>query len=120
MRICSTTRKLIGSLLILISLHASSYASDIKGYVYDKNTGDQLIGATITITPGPKKTVTALDGSFSFKNIKDGIYNVRISFVDYKSFDTSITVNKNSDREFHILSFANINKAFRSYYFKVS
>ena len=78
---------------IFLSVSCSTvFCADIKGYVYDKYTGEQLIGATITITPGSKKSVTSIDGSFSFKNINEGIYSLRISFVDYKSLDTSISV----------------------------
>ncbi|MDQ2721001.1 MAG: carboxypeptidase-like regulatory domain-containing protein [Bacteroidota bacterium] len=77
---------------LLILSFSIVYGSEIKGYVFDKNTGEQLIGATITLTPGAKKMVTSLDGSFYFKNINAGIYKLRISFVDYKNLDTSINV----------------------------
>ena len=78
--------------LFLFLCHSILFAADIRGYVYDRNSREQLIGATITFNPGSLKTITALDGSFNLKNIKEGTYRVKISFVDYKDLDTSISI----------------------------
>ena len=95
---------LLRSLFITIILFlacSNVFASDIKGYIYDKDSREQLIGATIILNPGSKKEVTSLDGSFSFRNIAEGTYHLTITFVDYKKIDTTISVTANATQRFN-------------------
>jgi TonB-dependent receptor len=92
-------RNIIVTITLLLSC-SIVYASEIKGYVYDKNSREQLIGATIQLNPGSKKAITTLDGSFTFKDIKEGTYRLRITFVDYKSLDTSISISNDARQNF--------------------
>jgi len=82
-------------------ISTSIKAGDIKGYVYDFDTKDQLIGATVILKPGGKKTSTSLDGGFTYKNIASGKYELQISFVGYASLDTSVTVVENEKNVFN-------------------
>lgn len=97
MQNCLFLRKLVIVFLIFSAVNTVAFAVDIKGHVYDKNTSEQLIGATITLKPALSKTISALDGSFTFKNIAAGSYQLHISYVGYFEFDTSITLHGNGN-----------------------
>ena len=86
--------------IFFIGSYSTVFGSEIKGFVYDKNSREQLVEADVTITPGQQKTVTSLDGSFIFTNVKEGTYHLKISFVSYGDFDTTISVNDNSKENF--------------------
>ncbi len=94
---------LLRNLIIAVSFllnHTIAFGAEIKGYVYDRNSADQLVGASVTLNPGSKKKVTSLDGSFSFKDLAPGIYRLHISFVDYKNLDTSISITGDAQQKF--------------------
>lgn len=87
--------------IAFIFTFSKSFATEIKGYVYDINSREQLVGATVVLNPGSKKAVTTLDGSFTFKDLKKGTYRLHISFVDYKTMDTSIFVSGDLKQDFN-------------------
>lgn len=97
MGICS---KLISALFFLFILSKTVQATEIKGHVYDKNTGEQLVGATVTLMPSHAKITSSLDGGFIFKNLTEGTYWLHISSVGYVESDTSITIRTNGISEF--------------------
>jgi hypothetical protein len=55
----------------------------ITGRVIDKNTKEELIGATIAIEGTDLGTSTEIDGSYRLENIPTGSYNVVASYVGY-------------------------------------
>ena len=65
----------------------SASAQTIKGNVSDAKTLETLIGATVHIQNGSTvfNTTVKLDGSYDFKNIPAGTYNLKVSFVGYKT-----------------------------------
>jgi outer membrane receptor protein involved in Fe transport len=77
--------------IFLLSLTVSVFADGIKGRVLDANTGEPLVGATVTIDK--KSTFVKLDGTFQFKNIGIGKYTVKVSYTGYlsESKDVEIT-----------------------------
>jgi TonB-dependent receptor len=87
-------------LLVLFQLVISSFAfatGGIKGTVIDKNTAEPLVGASVEIknkTTGYKQTAgVGLDGSFSFKNVPAGKYEIEAKYVSYQKEETDIEVN---------------------------
>ena len=59
-------QKIIFGLLLLLSPYCA-HALTIKGKVTDKNTGEELIGAYVSVKENTKLvSVTGLDGSYSF------------------------------------------------------
>jgi hypothetical protein len=73
------------------------YAADpvgnvITGKVIDNKTSEPLIGSTVTLTGNHKTLVskTTLDGSYQFKNVQQGIYNIKVEYVGYDDFITKI------------------------------
>ncbi|MEO6358649.1 MAG: TonB-dependent receptor [Ferruginibacter sp.] len=67
-------------------------AQELKGHVYDKSSGEQLIGASVVLKPTSQKTSSSVSGAFSFKNITAGSYNIRFSYVGFSGFDTTLVI----------------------------
>ncbi|WP_020604873.1 TonB-dependent receptor [Spirosoma spitsbergense] len=86
--------------ILLISLFVSSLAvkaATIKGYVTDAQTGESLIGATVTLTKSDGETtkqgvVTGLDGSYTLRDVPEGTYKLTVSYVSYKTLTQTLTV----------------------------
>ena len=70
----------------------------LKGKVLDRETGETMIQSTVLVmTADTARMVTGAttgnDGSFAIKNVKDGTYVVKISYIGYHNFFRQITVN---------------------------
>lgn len=96
----NTLRRL--SLLIFFSLFCMiSFAGVIKGKITDSETSEPLIGATVQIESYGKKisTFVNLDGSYIFKNIEPGKYEMNVFFAGYKQGKKNVvTVSSVSDQ----------------------
>jgi outer membrane receptor protein involved in Fe transport len=75
-------------------------AQTIKGKVVDAKTAEPLTGATVELEGNKTKKVVNvnLDGSYSFKNVSTGSYEVKVKFTGYKSIkEKKIQVNNTND-----------------------
>ena len=70
---------------LLSAVSLQSWAQQLKGVVFDKNTKETLIGAVISIEGTDVKAVTDVNGNFSFEGLKDGTYTLYIKYVGYKT-----------------------------------
>jgi TonB-dependent receptor len=77
--------KILQILLPLLFSISIASATTIKGHVYDKETGEPLVGATVLLESTGKATSTGLDGKFEFKGLSAGPASVRITYVTYKT-----------------------------------
>ncbi|HZX58423.1 MAG TPA: TonB-dependent receptor plug domain-containing protein, partial [Mucilaginibacter sp.] len=84
--------KQISTLFLLLFFASSSFASTISGYIFDKNVNEQLVGASITLQPGNFKASSMLNGKYQINNINPGSYKLSVSFIGYKSIDTTLEV----------------------------
>jgi len=57
----------------------------IEGYVSDKASSESLIGTTIMIEGTTLGTTSDIDGRFTLKNIKPGVYNLKVSYISYNT-----------------------------------
>lgn len=60
-----------------------SYSQNIKGKVFDAKTGEPLSGAIVHLKDTKYSTSPNLDGTYLFKNLKPGKYDVQVSLVGY-------------------------------------
>ena len=65
--------------------NVDSQQNILKGKVIDKKTGESLVGAIVNVGNSEYKTYTDLDGNFEIKNIKEGNYNIVVSYISYHS-----------------------------------
>lgn len=70
----------------------------INGKVVDEKSGNSLDFATVTLlnainNQSVRGGQTDLNGNFTFENIENGSYLLKISFVGYAPFSKTITVN---------------------------
>ena len=82
----------------LLSFCVSSFAQTIRGKVFDLQTGEPLTGASVLVEKGSFKQFTSvnLDGSYIFRNLKSGRYQVQVHFIGYKTTvakDVEVTGN---------------------------
>lgn len=75
----------------------------IKGKVLDAETGEPMISSTVSVmtkdtTKMVTGNVTGSDGTFTIKNVKNGSYILKVSFVGYQNFYRAITLNSKSNK----------------------
>ncbi len=83
-------------LCVTANIHAQTL---LKGKVIDSENGGALMRSTVMVmTPDTTRMVTggttSEDGSFSIKNVKDGTYVVKVSYIGYHNFFRTVTVNR--------------------------
>ncbi len=72
-----------------------------SGKVTDAATGELLIGATIMVVELGRGTATGTDGTYRLDNLPQGIYQLRCSYVGYKT--QTATLNLQAD---HVQNFS--------------
>ncbi|MEY2829797.1 MAG: hypothetical protein RIQ33_1655, partial [Bacteroidota bacterium] len=87
MKIKSTILLFVIFLLSIMATKADN-ATDVKGFVYDKTTGEPMIFTTIILSGTKYGAQTDINGYFYIRNIPYGNYTVFVKSIGY---DTSIT-----------------------------
>jgi TonB dependent receptor/CarboxypepD_reg-like domain/TonB-dependent Receptor Plug Domain len=83
----------ITAFLFFCFLSLRVFAGTVKGKVTDAKTGEPLVGATVSLEDTKYKTIVNLDGSFVFRNIPAGRYEVKVRMLGYeKSKEKDITI----------------------------
>ncbi|MFN3802822.1 TonB-dependent receptor plug domain-containing protein, partial [Belliella pelovolcani] len=88
-------KKLLSLLVITIMLGQYAVAQvQIKGTVFD-DYKEPLIGAMVFLNnPSTEySAVAGLDGSFSWPTVQNGVYTIQISFIGFKSYNSTVEVN---------------------------
>lgn len=82
---------------------SSSYAQSIKGTVLDARSGEPLVGANITIAGTSMKAIVKLDGSYLFKSVNPGTYQLTVAYVGFQTetFE-KFSISKSGVKEINI------------------
>jgi hypothetical protein len=64
----------------------SSLTHTIRGHIYDSATSEPLTGATIIIPNTSFYAISGLDGSFVIRNVPEGNYQIKVSFISFETF----------------------------------
>ena len=83
-------RKLFGTAALLSLVTVQAFGADIadvdlKGRVKDSQSKEPLIGATVKVIGSDVASVTDIDGNFQLSGLKDGIYDIEIKYIGYKT-----------------------------------
>ncbi|MCS6935346.1 MAG: carboxypeptidase-like regulatory domain-containing protein, partial [Chitinophagales bacterium] len=60
-------------------------AQTITGVLFDKNTGEPLVGATVAVKGTATGTATDIDGKFSLKITQSPPFTLSFSYVGYET-----------------------------------
>ncbi len=93
--------KLLLTTLLLAMLPSAIFAAGkIHGKVVDKDTGEPLVGATVSLLGTTRGATTNVDGEFFILQVVVGTYTARASYVGYQPVQISnIQVNENLTTE---------------------
>lgn len=86
---------LILAILILAGLNLFSQTGSVRGFVYDKNSGEPVIFANIIIENTTIGTATDVNGYFVFSKLKEGNYTLKIGTIGYETLEYPVVVEKN-------------------------
>lgn len=80
-------RRIVSTVIILLFVVFQIAAENIniKGAIIDKKSREPLIGATIHILGSNRGAITDLDGNFKLIGLLEGIYDIEIKYVGYKT-----------------------------------
>lgn len=79
------TSAAFASLLAVQAFGADITDIDLKGRVKDRQSNEPLIGATVQVVGSSVAAVTDVDGNFQLTGLRDGIYDIEIKYVGYKT-----------------------------------
>jgi len=91
-------------LIFLLSFTVSASAQKtytLSGYIKDKSSGEELIGATVMVKGTTKGATTNSYGYFAL-TLAQGEYSFRIDYLGYKSFETKIKLNADTRMTFKL------------------
>lgn len=89
-------------LFIATALMAQSSAGRIKGFIWDKETGERLTGASVYISLLHTGRVSNEKGEFIFENTPEGDYLLEVSFVGYKPIKIPVVLNQKGTKHLEI------------------
>ncbi|MEI6122641.1 MAG: TonB-dependent receptor [Bacteroidota bacterium] len=90
-------KKVLFCLVIPMLLPIISLAQfNISGHVSDKNSAAKLSGASIGIEGLFIGTISDDEGNFTIKNLKKGVYKLRITFMGYADLLKTVEVSQNT------------------------
>lgn len=91
-------RKIFVFFLIMCWMVTAYSQSRILGLVTDAHSGNLLSGASVAIVEMNTKTLTDVDGTYSFNTLQPGQYHVIVSYVGYKTDTTVVSLGRKTDR----------------------
>lgn len=81
------------SLLVLVSVLAFSQ-STIKGFVYDKQSGEPVIFTNVFLYKTSYGAVTDVNGYYSISGLPEGEYSLMVTSLGYDSLKIKVNLNK--------------------------
>lgn len=87
---------IINIFTLLIFSSAFAQTGIIRGFVYDKQSGEPIMFGNIYIKGSTYGAITDADGYFNISKVKVGKYNLSISYLGYDSLSIPVEVKANS------------------------
>ena len=88
-------RSIVVLLVSIFYLSSFSQTGGLKGFVYEKATGESVIFSNISLKGTKYGASTDLNGFFQINNIKPGNYTLEFTYVGYKRIEQSVEIKAN-------------------------
>lgn len=88
-------RRLISLLLMQLMVISAFAQFNLKGNV--TGNGEKLAGASVVVENTFYGTSTKADGSFVFKNLKKGNYEVNVSYIGFETRKVNVTLTQDQE-----------------------
>ena len=76
--------------------------TSVSGKVFDKITGEALVGVKVMVDGTEKATYTDFDGNFEINHIRPGNHKITASYISYKEMKENIDVNIEKSNNFKL------------------
>lgn len=86
----------LGLFLLTATLNVYSQDGSIRGFVYEKETGEPAIFTSVYLYKTTYGSVTDINGYFTISKIPDGKYTLIITFLGFDTLREEITVSKSN------------------------
>ena len=73
----------------------SAQTGSIRGFVYDKETGEPMMLTNVVLENTLIGTTTDVNGYFVLSKIKTGDYNIKVTLLGYETYIAPIKIEKN-------------------------
>mgnify|MGYP005988683613 FL=1 len=97
----------LNTLFLFLSIITFAQTSDISISVSDAETNEPLLGATVYFEELEKGAVTDFDGIATFTEIPNGNHIIKISYIGFKTIETTIDVGTKKEFDFKLKSGGN-------------
>ena len=87
----------------VVKVNPVKHGNMIRGHVIEKGTEEHLPYVTVLIVETGKGTVTDENGHFSFKDLPEGTYTLRVQYLGYAMVQKQVTVSKDYTTDVHIV-----------------
>ncbi len=88
-------KKTLFLLFIIITTLVSAQTGSIRGFVYDKTTGEPMMLTNVMIENTQIGTTTDVNGYFVLSKIKTGNYSIKVTSLGYETVILPIQIEKN-------------------------
>lgn len=92
LRMWRNTTSLVCAFLLLTTIPIVAQNITVKGHVFDQNTKDPLIGATVMQQGTQNAIITDLDGNFTLNVQSNAV--LKVQYIGYQSVDVVASVGK--------------------------
>ena len=83
---------LLLSISILTTI-AYSQTGNIRGFVYDKNSGEPIMFCNVILQGTTTGASTDINGMYNISKVLAGDYTLTVKYIGYKSLEVNITLN---------------------------
>ena len=82
--------------MFLMPVLSFSQKGEIRGFVYDKQSGEAMPYATVILTKSKQGTLSDDNGFYNFTGLRSGTYSVQCIMVGYDTAYANVKLNKGS------------------------
>ena len=88
-------KRIVSFLFLMVSgLCLVAQTGSIRGFVYDKTTGEPIAYGNVILKGTTTGTTTDINGYFVFSKVKAGTQVIKVSFIGYETAEHTVEVEK--------------------------